>query len=93
MLSFKRRNCLSLKTVRQALLATTVYQQQLKTIAQSHNDLGKVISNADYPTELFTLRAKQTEMPPLVLIGGMGALAGIAGFSSACKMFPKREII
>ena len=84
----------SFATAQQALVATSVYRQKLEHLAKSYQAIEKVIADEDYPTELLALRPKQTEKAPLVLIGGMGALAGIAGFESACQMFGNsREII
>ena len=88
------RNHYHFTTVQQALIAASAHRQKLEQLAKSYNSSGKVIADDDYPTELLTLRPKQTERPPLVLIGGMGALAGIAGFESACQMFRNsREIL
>ncbi len=82
------------ETVQQALLAITAYQNRMGVIAQSYKSLGKVISDQDYPIEVISLRPKETRISPLLLIGGMGPLAGIAGFEKACQLFQNnREIV
>ncbi len=48
----------------------------------------------DHPDELFVLRPAAAASPPLVLIGGMGPLAGAAGFEHACRLFlDTRELV
>lgn len=48
----------------------------------------------DHPDEVFVLRPAGTTSPPLVLIGGMGPLAGAAGFEHACRLFLNtRELV
>lgn len=90
---FKIEGCYRFITHQQTLVATSVYRQKLEDLAKSDR-AGKVITDEDYPTELFALKPQQTEISPLVLIGGMGALAGIVGLESACQMFGStREII
>ena len=44
--------------------------------------------------ELFALRPARPTLPPLVLLGGMGPLAGARGFARACAIFgERREIV
>ncbi|HUP62204.1 MAG TPA: aspartate/glutamate racemase family protein [Thermoanaerobaculia bacterium] len=48
----------------------------------------------NFPVELFALRPARTALPPLVLLGGMGPLAGANGFARACSIFGEnREIL
>lgn len=48
----------------------------------------------DFPVELFALRPAHPALAPLVLLGGMGPLAGAKGFVRACSMFGEsREIV
>lgn len=91
---FKTNRYYSFVTAQQALVATSVYRQKLEHLAKRDRAAGKVIADEDYPTELLALRPIKTKETPLVLIGGMGTLAGITGFESACQMFDNsREII
>jgi len=93
-LNFKPQYYYCFETVQQALIEISAYRQRLADIAKNHENLGKIISDRDYPIDLIALRPKQTKAPPLVLIGGMGPLAGISGFEQACQMFQNdREIL
>lgn len=95
-------SCLSLKpegeysfaTAQEAIAAIGSFQQRLKTIAQAQKQQGELVSDQIYPTEVIALRPAKTQAPPLILIGGMGPLAGLGGFEQACKRFQNtREIV
>ncbi|NEQ85236.1 MAG: aspartate/glutamate racemase family protein [Moorea sp. SIO2I5] len=97
-------NCLSARlnpqhqycfeTAQQAITALPAYRRRLADIAKVHNSLGEVITDQDYPTEVMVLRPRHTKAPPLLLIGGMGPIPGVAGFEQACYMFQNtREIV
>ncbi|AOX00334.1 hypothetical protein BJP34_13500 [Moorena producens PAL-8-15-08-1] len=82
------------ETAQQALTAIPAYRRRLADIAKVHLDLGEVIADQDYPTEVMVLRPQHTKVPPLLLIGGMGPWAGVAGFEQACEIFhDTREIV
>lgn len=81
-------------TAQEALRTIPTYRQRLAAIAKSYHSLGKVVSDQDYPVEMIVLRPLQTETSSLILMGGMGPLAGIDGFEQACKLFQNsREIV
>ena len=70
------------------------YRQQIYAIAQEKARRGKVIADQSYPTEVIALTPKQPQILPLILLGGMGPLAGLLGFEQACQMFQNsREIV
>lgn len=93
-MDLKPENYYHFETVQQAFLGITAYQKRMAVIAQSHQSFGKVVCDQDYPIEIISLRPKETRISPLLLIGGMGPLAGIAGFKQACQLFQNsREIV
>ena len=82
------------ETAQQALTAIPAYRRRLAAIAQVHHRWGTIITDQDYPTEVMVLRPQHTDAPPLLLIGGMGPLAGVTGFEQACQTFQNsREIV
>ncbi len=82
------------ETFEEAVIGIAAYRQRLAAIAINHASFEKTISDRDYPIDLIVLRPKQAKASPLVLIGGMGPLAGISGFEEACQLFQnEREII
>lgn len=82
------------ETAQQAKSAIPAYRRRLADIARLHHDLGEVIADQDYPTEVMVLRPQHTKAPPLLLIGGMGPIPGVEGFEQACEMFQNtREIV
>ncbi|NEO42729.1 MAG: hypothetical protein F6J94_10910 [Moorea sp. SIO1F2] len=82
------------QTAQQAITALPGYRRKLADIARLHHDLGEVIADQDYPTEVMVLRPQHTKAPPLLLIGGMGPIPGVEGFEQACEMFQNtREIV
>lgn len=81
-------------SVQQAIADIQIYRHRLAAIAREQKLQGKIISDQDHPTEVIALRPRQTELPPLLLIGGMGPLAGINSFEQACQIFQhRREIV
>ncbi|KYC41777.1 hypothetical protein WA1_17255 [Scytonema hofmannii PCC 7110] len=95
-------SCTSLKpkyhycyeNVEQAMTAMEKYRQQLCVIAHEKRRQGEVIADQSYPVEVIALRPKQIRLPPLLLLGGMGPLAGTIAFEQACQMFQdNREIV
>jgi aspartate racemase len=78
----------------QAIAATSDFRQHLYAIAQDKKFGLKVIADQSYPTEVIALRPKQPQASPLLLLGGMGPLAGLISFEQACLMFKNnREIV
>jgi aspartate/glutamate racemase len=77
-----------------AIDAITAYIQRLSTRAAELRFRGEEVRDQSFPVELFALRPACTVLPPLVLLGGMGALAGANGFARACSIFGEsREIV
>ena len=55
---------------------------------------GKCVEDQDYPIEVFSFQPVTDLNPPIILIGGMGPLAGAVGFDLACEYFgTRREIV
>lgn len=95
-------SCVSLKpdseysfaTAQEAIADLGSFKQRLKTIAQGQKHRGELVSDQIYPTEVIALRPAKTQAPPLILIGGMGPLAGLGAFEQACQRFQNtREIV
>jgi aspartate/glutamate racemase len=52
------------------------------------------VCDQDFPVEIFALRPPRAMRSSLVLLGGMGPLAGAEGFARACTLFGEsREIV
>lgn len=80
--------------VQQAIAATSDFRQHLYAIAQNKKLHSEAVVDQSHPTEVIVLRPKQTQAPPLLLLGGMGPLAGLGAFEVACQMFQNnREIV
>ncbi len=97
-----KTSCVSLKpereycfaTAQEAIAAIGSFQQRLNAIARAQKQRGELVSDQIYPTEVIAIRPRKTQAPPLILIGGMGPLAGLGGFEQACKRFQNpREIV
>ena len=87
-------NCHYFTKVNEVFKYIPKYRRQLALTAQNYQNSGKVICDQDYPIELICFRPSQPTMNPLILMGGMGPLAGIDGFEKACQFFGNsREII
>lgn len=77
-----------------AIEAIHAYIGRLSATAAARRLRGEQVRDQDFPVELFALRPPRTTRPPLVLLGGMGPLAGAKGFARACAMFGEsREIV
>ena len=54
----------------------------------------KYAEDQDYPTEVLSFQPQGSDGFPIILIGGMGPLAGAVGFDTACEYFGTgREIL
>jgi aspartate/glutamate racemase len=78
----------------QAIAATIEFQKHLYANSQSKKLLSQPVEDQSYPNQVIVLKPKKPEGSPLLLLGGMGPLAGLGGFKLACEMFQNnREII
>lgn len=74
--------------------AIEAHIRRLSAIAAERRRRGEGVRDQDFPVELFALRPAAAELPPLVLLGGMGPLAGAQGFARACTLFGEsREVV
>lgn len=74
--------------------AIDIHIRRLSAIAAGRRLRGEEVCDQDFPVELFALHPARTAHAPLVLLGGMGPLAGAKGFARACAMFGEsREIV
>ncbi|MGK7926525.1 MAG: aspartate/glutamate racemase family protein [Spirulina sp.] len=74
--------------------AVANYIDRLRIISQSYSDWGRYPEDGDYPIEVFSYQPPFPSQPPLILMGGMGPLAGAMGFDLACEYFgDRREIL
>lgn len=79
---------------REAVVAIRQYKSFLTQFAQDQVRLERKLKDQSYPNEVFALRPARALLPPLVLLGGMGPLAGASGFELACqRFFNTREIV
>lgn len=79
---------------REALDAILSYQERLQEFSRAQERLGQAACDQSHPTEVFGLRPACATAPPLVLLGGMGPLAGADGYARACRRFQNtREIV
>ena len=70
------------------------YIEQLKFTAQYQAARGRCVEDQDHPIEVWSFLPPSPSQLPIILIGGMGPFAGIAGFDLACQYFGnKREIV
>lgn len=92
--SLKPQHHYCYENVEQAIAAMVECRQKLCVIAQEKRERGEVITDQSYPVEVISLRVRQVEVSPLLLLGGMGPLAGATAFEQACQMFQNsREIV
>jgi len=76
------------------MIAMREYRCQHTLIAQAKRERGEVIADQNYPVEVIALRPKRIQASPLLLLGGMGPLAGVIAFEQACQIFKNsREIV
>jgi len=92
--SFAIETCAELANSGAAIEAMLAYVRQLSVTASRRRLRGEDVCDQSLPVELFALRPPRTAVPPLVLLGGMGPLAGANGFARACAAFGEsREIV
>jgi aspartate racemase len=92
--SFPIETCAELADSGAAIEAMHAYVRQLSVTASRRRLRGEDVCDQSLPVELFALRPPRTAVPPLVLLGGMGPLAGANGFARACAVFGEsREIV
>ncbi len=77
----------------EAVLLARRRRAQLFELAAERRARGKSTSDQDIPNEIFVLRPPCPAAPSLVLIGGMGPLAGLSGFERACQRFGDHRTI
>ena len=70
-----------------AVKAIVDYQVALHESAMLRRTNGMTVTDQDQPEEAFCLCPTRTSAPPLVIIGGMGLLAGAQAFRNACVRF------
>jgi aspartate racemase len=77
-----------------AIEAIHAYMRRLEASAVERRRRGEDVCDQAFPVEIFALRPPRTVLAPLVLVGGMGPLAGAKGFARACSIFGEsREIV
>lgn len=77
-----------------AMEATHAYMRRLEESAADRRRRGEDVCDQAFAVELFALRPARTVLAPLVLLGGMGPIAGAKGFARACEIFGEsREIV
>ncbi len=77
-----------------AMEAIHSYIRRLEARAAERRPGGEAVCDQAFPVELFALRPAGAVLAPLVLLGGMGPLAGAKGFARACSIFGEsREIL
>jgi len=82
------------REARDAMTAIRQYEERLNRIAYEQRRLNQEPSDQDQPVEAFTLRPVTITSDPLVLLGGMGPLAGAEGFAQGCLSYPQgKEIV
>ena len=92
--SFAVETCAELAASVAAIEAMHAYVRRLSVTASRRRLRGEDVCDQGLPVELFALRPPRTAVPPLVLLGGMGPLAGANGFARACAVFGEsREIV
>lgn len=71
-----------------------VYKGLLRDFAQEQRKPARKPLDQDHLDEVFAFRPPIPVSPPMVLLGGMGPLAGAGGFERACQRFLNtREIV
>ncbi|MCU7918280.1 MAG: aspartate/glutamate racemase family protein [Candidatus Thiodiazotropha sp. (ex Epidulcina cf. delphinae)] len=74
-------------TLDDALLGIARRRQSIRHTAEEIRRCGGVYRDQDHPVEIISLSPEAPARPPLLLIGGMGPLAGLTGFEMACRRF------
>ena len=70
-----------------AVLATARYEAGLRGNAARMRSRGATVVDQDQSEEAFCLSPATPLLPPLAIVGGMGALAGATAFRQACLRF------
>lgn len=73
-----------------ARTAISDYMDRLQLIAKLQRNSGNFPDDCHFPTDIFSYHPPYPSQPPLILIGGMGPLAGARGFDLACQYFSDR---
>ncbi len=77
-----------------AVDAITSYRRELLAEATERRRRGEEVRDQTFRVESFALRPASVTHRPLVLVGGMGPVAGADGFERACRRFGEtREIV
>lgn len=78
----------------QVRAAVTDYIEGLRATSQYQAGRGKCAEDKDHTLEVLSFQPPAADSPPIILIGGMGPLAGAVGFNLACEYFgTRREIV
>jgi aspartate/glutamate racemase len=76
-----------------AVRGITDYQAALREAAAWRRARGLAVTDQDQPEEAFCLFPAQPDGPPLLIVGGMGPLAGASAFGQACARFRNSRIV
>ena len=77
-----------------AVTASYAYMQTLRKFAQGLQNQGIAVEDQAFPVEVFSLHPPLLMRSPLILLGGMGPLAGVMSFQQACwRCSHAREIV
>jgi hypothetical protein len=68
-----------------AILAMEERRASLMRMAETHRAAGALLRDQDIGEEIHVLKPARPSLRPLVLIGGMGPMAGLDGFITACR--------
>ncbi|MBC6417956.1 MAG: aspartate/glutamate racemase family protein [Prochloron sp. SP5CPC1] len=78
----------------EAIAYMPVYMAKLKGIASQMKAQGKWVEDQDFPVDILSLHPPHPNKTPLILLGGMGPLAGAMSFQKACQYCGNsREIV
>lgn len=77
-----------------AVAAIASHRRELLAVATERRRRGYEVRDQTFRVETFALRPAAATRRPLVLVGGMGPVAGADGFERACRRFGEtREIV
>ncbi len=78
----------------QVRAAVADYIKGLRATSQYQAGRGKCAEDRDHPVEVLYFQPPAAYGPPIILIGGMGPLAGAVGFDLVCEYFgTRREVV
>ena len=77
----------------QAIQAADDYEAALRENAVDRRSNGLSVTDQDQPEEAFCLVPARPLHPPLVIVGGMGPLAGAMAFRRACARFRNSRMV